>query len=317
MKDSATGSLVDMLKGVVGSAALFFAYLQLPLIGMAAGVFAAFPAIYYGLKRGRTTALLIVALTALVFIPFPKGTHIALFFLMQCGLLATTLSWFLADGKSGGRALIQAVAFNLLAAVAVTVAFGLLQGSNPHALILQEIDRSVAQWLTITEKAGMSSEELQMLRDGMLQAKTLLAQIYPALVVVWVTVVGGLNLLLVKVVAPRLPLTLNLGQFGAYRNPEPLVWVLILSGFGLLVPHPVVEQVALNILIVVCSGYFVQGLAVLSTVFARFNMPPLLRNLLYLFLLLQPYLLAALVVVGIFDIWGDFRTPKQPNKPVE
>lgn len=312
-----TSLLVDILKGVAGTAALFFAYLHLPLVGMAAGVFAAFPAIYFGLKHGRSVAIIIVALSALVFLPLPTGVNIALFFLMQCGLLAASLTWLLVAGKSGGRALVYAVALNLVVAVAVTIAFAVSQGSDPHALILKEIDRSVGQWLALSEKTGMKGEELQLLRDGMLQAKSLLAEIYPALVMVWVALVAGMNLLLVSMVAPRLPVTLNLGRFSQYRNPEPLVWVLILAGFGLLVPQASVQQVALNILIVICAGYFVQGLAVLSGIFNRFAVPPLLRNVLYLFLLLQPYLLAAIVVFGIFDIWGDFRTPKQPNKPVE
>ena len=317
MKDTATSALVDMLKGVVVSAALFFAYLNLPLVGMAAGVFASFPAVYFGLKRGRSVALLIVCLTALVFLPFPKGANIALFYLVQCGLLSAALTWFLAAGNSGSRSLVQAVAINLLMAVVVTVAFGMIQGSDPHSYIIKEIDSSISQTLPLFEKSGMKGEELELLRESMQQAKALLVQIYPALVVVWVSLVGCLNLLLVRIVAPRLPCTLNLGAFTAYRMPEPLVWVLIVSGFGLLVPDATVAQVALNILIVVCSGYFLQGAAVMAAIGNRFAVPPLFRYLLYLFLLLQPYLLLGLVVVGIFDIWGDFRAPRQPKKPVD
>ncbi len=316
MNDSTTSPLVDILKGVVGSAALFFAYLQLPIIGMAAGVFAAFPAIYFGLKRSRSSAVIIVVLTALIFIPFPKGINIALFFLIQCGVLAAALPWFLASGRSGGRSLIYTVTINLLLAVAVTVAFGVLQGSDPHTFIIKEIESSINQTLPLFEKSGIKGEELQLLRESMLQAKSLLIEIYPALAIIWVALVAGLNLLLVSLIAPRLPVTLNLQRFGTFRNPEPLVWVLILAGFGTLVPDPLVSLVALNLLIVVCAGYFVQGLAVFSAILDRFTLPPLLRNVLYLFMVLQPYLLLGVVVLGIFDIWGDFRTPKLPKKPV-
>jgi len=309
----ATSLLVDILKGVVGTAALFFAYLQFPVVGMAAGVFAAFPAIYFGLLRGRHVTAIIVTITALLFIPFPKGVNMALFFLMQCGVMAVAMTWLLASGRGGSRALIYAVTLNLLAAAVVMVAFGLGQGSDPNTLILKEIDSSIGQWLALSEKAGMKGEELQLLREGMLQAKSLLATIYPSLVVVWVALVAGMNLLLVSWLAPRLPVTLNLERFSQFRNPDPLVWLLILAGFSMLVTEPTVNQVALNILIVICAGYFVQGLAVLAGLFERFAIPALLRNLLYLFMVLQPYLLVAVAVLGIFDIWGNFRAPKEPK----
>jgi hypothetical protein len=308
-----TSLLVDILKGVVGSAALFFAYLQLPVVGMAAGIFSGFPAIYFGLYRGRAVTFTIVALAALLFIPVAKGVSVSLFFLMQSGIMAAALVWFLCSGRSGTRSLMYAVALNLGALLLMAVALGVGQGSDPNALIVREIDQSVAQWLALSEKAGMKGEELQMLRDGMQQAKHLLKSVYPALVVGWVVLVAGMNLLLVSLVARRLPVTLNLERFNQFRNPDPLVWLLIAAGFALLLPASIDNRVALNALIVICICYFVQGLAVVAGLFDRFAVPGLLRNLLYLFMLLQPYLLVAVTVLGIFDIWGDFRAPREPK----
>ena len=61
------------------------------------------------------------------------------------------------------------------------------------------------------------------------------------------------------------------------------------------------------------SPDFFQGLAVMAHFFTRFAVPAIGRFLFYLFLLLQPYLLAGVAVLGIFDMWGNFRAPRQQN----
>jgi hypothetical protein len=51
----------------------------------------------------------------------------------------------------------------------------------------------------------------------------------------------------------------------------------------------------------------------MSHFFTRFAVPAVGRFMFYLFLLLQPYLFAGVAALGIFDIWGNFRAPKQQN----
>ena len=51
-------------------------------------------------------------------------------------------------------------------------------------------------------------------------------------------------------------------------------------------------------------------MAVISALIARHSVPALLRILLYAMLIIQPYLLALVAGIGLFDLWVDFRTPK-------
>jgi uncharacterized protein YybS (DUF2232 family) len=108
-------------------------------------------------------------------------------------------------------------------------------------------------------------------------------------------------------------LNLTLGEFRHFRNDDRLVWLLIASGFALLPDHAIFNRAALNLLLVVLFAYLLQGLAVMAHFFTRFAVPAIGRFMFYLFLLLQPYLLAGVAALGIFDIWGNFRTPKQQN----
>jgi uncharacterized BrkB/YihY/UPF0761 family membrane protein len=45
--------------------------------------------------------------------------------------------------------------------------------------------------------------------------------------------------------------------------------------------------------------------------FDRFAVQRFVRVIFYILLALQPYLAVAVAVLGIFDLWGNFRTPKQ------
>ena len=153
-----------------------------------------------------------------------------------------------------------------------------------------------------------------MLTSGIRQAGRLIASIFPALLLVSLGMMAALNMsVLFRFAAKRLPLLPRPEPFVRFKNPEPLVWVLIAAGFSMLVPQPDLHRVALNILVVVGSVYFLQGLAVVLAFFQRLSVPSLARIIFWLVLAFQPYLVLAIAILGVFDIWGDFRTPKPKN----
>jgi hypothetical protein len=145
----------------------------------------------------------------------------------------------------------------------------------------------------------------------MKQAGAVVGRIYPALVLVALGAIAGLNLQLLRRMAERLNRPLALTELSRFRNPDHLVWFLIVPGFALLVRNTDVSTAALNVLAVILALYFVQGLAVALHLFDRFAVPRFIRITFYFLLALQPYLAVALATLGIFDLWGDFRTPKQ------
>jgi uncharacterized protein YybS (DUF2232 family) len=121
------------------------------------------------------------------------------------------------------------------------------------------------------------------------------------------------NMMAVAGFARRGHFEVAIGEFREFRNVDQLIWLLIAAGFSIMLDNDMVTRVALNLLMVVLFAYFFQGLAVISHFFTRFNVPPLGRFFFYLFLMLQPYLLAGIAALGIFDMWGNFRAPKPQN----
>lgn len=279
---------------------------------MAGGVLAAFPPLFYTLTRGWGFGLALLLFTSLPLLPL-GGAGTVLFYLVQCGLPGYVLALFLQRGKGGRSSLVSAVGIVFLLMVLVTVAYALVEGIDPHSLVRREIDRSIRQGIEALSSSGMSEKDVASVRDGIGEVRDLVVTLYPSMVLLWISFVAGFNLLILSQVRERLPHPPELGRLAGFRNPDPLVWVLIAAGFLLLLDHPFIRSPALNVLVVVCGAYFVQGIAVVTGLFDRFSVPPLLRSILYFIVIVQPWLVLGLTILGLFDVWGDFRTPRKPK----
>jgi uncharacterized protein YybS (DUF2232 family) len=304
------GTLLDTIKGGISTLALFLAYISLPLVGMLPGLFAPLPGMYYTVKSGKAVGIAVVLITAAVLAIIADSSALLLY-LVQSGLTSLALPHFLARGYGAARAISYSVAVSLACILLFAAAFWLVRGVDLHGEILKGINYSISQTASLYEKSGLTGEDLQALQQGMKQAGVLIGRVYPALVLVSIGAIAGLNLLVLARLAARLNRPLPIGDFRKFRNPEHLIWVVIVAGFALLLKSVDVTTAALNVLIVTLSLYFLQGLAIITHLFDRFAVPRFVRVIFYVLLALQPYLTVAVAALGIFDLWGNFRTPKQ------
>ncbi len=307
---SAASRLTAAAIGTAGSFLLFAAYMVIPPAGFFSGLLAPFPAIYNRFRYGRGMALIITlgaaALLAAIF-----GIQAGTLYLLQCGTIALLLPEFLARGYGASRTIAWTTAANLTIFALAAVVFSLVSGQNIHHLVMNEINGSISQALTVYDKAGIKGEELALLKQSMTMAAELIIRIYPALITVMMITMTGCNLALVKRSAVKLGIELKLAEFNSYKNHDFLIWLLIPAGFAMLAGSPVITTPALNVLVVILTLYFLQGLAVLTTIIARQSFAGVMRVMLFLMLLFQPYLAALVAAIGIFDLWGDFRTPRK------
>lgn len=302
-------SLRDVLRGSSATLLLFLAYTIFPLIGAPAGLVAPYPAVFYSLKLGRNGGLAIILLvTAALAL---TDLSVAVLYLFQAGLLSFLLPEFLRRGSGGARSIAGAVSGVIAVAGSAATVFVVTHGIDVSAMIRKGVALSIAQTAEFYKKSGLTSEELATVQDALTQGGALIGLTYPALLTLFMITVAGITLSLVQRNAVRLPIPPVIGTFSAYRNPDHLVWVLIGSGFCLLLSHPILFQVALNALIITLCLYFIQGLAIIATFFDRYKVSPLLRSIFYVVLAIQPYLTMGVALLGLFDLWFTFRTPKQ------
>ena len=301
---------MDVIKGSVATATLFLAFISLPIIGMIPGLFAPVPAAFFSLKSGRGTGIAIVLLASALLAAVSDPMTV-LIYLLQAAVTSLALPEFLLRLKGGARSVVYTVAINLLLIMAAAAVYGYYTGGELHKKVTRGVEASIAQTATFYQAIGIKGDELKAMQESMHQAGALIVTIYPALVTVTLGVVACLNLIVLSRLATRFRMPVYLGDFRKYRNPEPLVWVLIAAGFCMLLQQNLVFLAALNILIVVCALYAVQGLAVISHYFRKYAVPKFVRIISCLLLILQPFMVLAVAALGVFDLWGDFRSPNK------
>jgi len=199
-------------------------------------------------------------------------------------------------------ALSAAVAAMLLGAAGLTLLFAPEAGSWSAAL--GDAWRSSFDGVVSTYKElGMSTEqlaELQAQRDEIAHAAL---HFLPALLVIGATALWMANLR----ISARWAAWPQLHELSRWRAPDPIIWLLIVSGFALFAPDPTVAVIAGNVFAIVIACYFFQGLAIISYFFQRFSLPRGLRVATYLVIAFQQLAAGLVVALGVFDLWGDFR----------
>jgi uncharacterized protein YybS (DUF2232 family) len=304
------GLILDIVKGVCLTVAIFIVYLQLPLLGMAVGVVAPLPVLYYQLKWGRWgVGAVAVTATALILLLL-GGLPVTVLYLLQAGLLSVILPHFLVQGYSVSRALASAVLIVAVIAAATVAGYGITQGIDLHGQVTVAIRTNLEQTITFYQSKGASADDLRFLKEGMEQVGVLFGQIYPAMLLVSLAAVAGINLLTLRRFRSRLTIKLPDTTLSSFKNPEHLVWGLIVAGFALLIDNGFVQAAALNVIVVAGFLYFMQGVAVVAHFFATYRVPAFFKIFFYVLLVLQAYLALAVALLGLFDLWADFRRPR-------
>jgi len=101
--------------------------------------------------------------------------------------------------------------------------------------------------------------------------------------------------------------------FPEWKSPEWLVWILITAGFLVAFVEGIAGTFALNLLVILLPVYFLQGLAVIDCFFRRKAFSPIIRTVGYLLVTLVNPLPMVVTGIGVFDLWADFRKPKEPE----
>ena len=305
--------LTAVAGGAVATFALFAASLTIPLAGFVSGLLAPFPVAHIRIMYGRGAAV-IVFLAGMTAITGLLGFQAGLIYLVQCGAIALILPELILRQRSAISCISWTTALTLsLAAVGIMIAAG-MNAFDVHRAASNEINNSIAQVLQLYEKSGLIGDDLATLKSSMAMAAGLLIRIYPAIVTLILGCTAALNVVLLKrVSAIKAGVPVAIGILRDFKVSEPMIWCVIAGGFALLAPSPLVTTPALNLLLVMCTLYFFQGLAVVLTIISRTMFGGMLRSMFWLMLIFQPYLAVIVAAIGIFDLWADFRTPRAPK----
>jgi uncharacterized protein YybS (DUF2232 family) len=278
-------------------------------------LFTPLPAAILGMRCGPLWAAATVALTALVVLVTADGPALLLY-LLQFGVPAIFLPWLLTRGVSWDRAVFATLGLIVVLGLVTLFALASGAGQSPFTMMDSLVDQEISQTVTMMEKFAATPEqqpaELEEFRETVAGMGDFMRRVYPGMLV---AVGGALQLVTIGLLGLLVrPARLPGPPFALWRAPELLIWVLIAAGFGTAFSAGVVQGVALNLLVILVPIYFLQGLAVVEYFLGRKRLSPLWRGVSYLLLLLVSPLPVIVTTVGIFDLWADFRKPRQSKE---
>jgi len=299
--DGAEPRLGSVLGAGLVAASLFAAPRFVPAL-LPLAVVAPFPLVLQRLSAGggsvALATLLAAALVGAVVAPAPAASFLVV-------LAAPAL--LIGESLARGRGLLRGCgwAFGLLVAetaVALTFASGVLA-----ARVLDPLDQLVSEgFLAELRAAGVPPERVSEWTSQIGTLRAALAVVFPAAYVIGAAVLVMANAALLRLyLSRRDPGWLEDGEFERVRWPLGLVVVFLLAGAA--VALPTARPVAYNVLLVTAFFFALQGLAVVAFYARRLAGPPLLRTVVVVLVLANPWAPQILGLLGLFDNWFDFR----------
>lgn len=182
------------------------------------------------------------------------------------------------------------------------------QSVHPWQFIQKYVASIIDANIKLYSKLPLAKEDIDFIKDNQQNITIAFTRIFPSLIIVFTVFIVWINVLIGKNVLSKagIPRS-NLTMLASWKTPDFFIWIFIISGVLNFVPHDDINFLALNLFLVICFIYLLQGLAIISFIFQSKNVPVFFRFLFYFFIAIQQFLMIPIAIAGLFDIWVDFR----------
>jgi uncharacterized protein YybS (DUF2232 family) len=293
---------------------LYYASMQIPILGLLLGALMPLPTIMTIRRAGWLPGVLLVAagVGMMFYVQHFSGIKAEVLPFLHMAVIGFAVSFFILRQDRLEVIVGGTVILVVMLQVLTILLLAWQQGVTPLAYLQRIITEVWTQFTQLVANEPILKQEIQLSGVNAAEFTSIIAQLTPALLLINTTLVVLLNYLLSRRLVgsrgceeSRLPLS-------AWEAPGWLVFVLIGAGFFLLVPNQVVQMVGVNVLLICGLLYFFQGLAILAFHFKRFQVPQFFRWIAYMLLVLIKSIMLLVILMGLIDLWLDFRRLHRP-----
>jgi hypothetical protein len=290
--------------GVLGaalfSALLYGAALRVPLL-VFFGLLAPLPLLVARMRSGFMGGLLGVVTAAAVLGAVWSPAPAVVYVLLVAPLFLVT------ETMARGRGMVRGslLAFGVLT-LQIALALVFANASMQTAALGVFDNLRSPEFLDDLRKGGWRADQIELWVARATASHSVMQVVYPAAYIIGAAFIvlanaGLLRLYLLR----RDPGWLEVGEFEEVRWSFALAILFVLAGVAVL--SPPLRPAAYNVLLVLAFFFGLQGLAVVGYYTQRLAAPPLLRAAVLVLVLVNPWAPQILALVGLFDIWFDFR----------
>jgi uncharacterized protein YybS (DUF2232 family) len=300
--------LKDIANGVLITSLIFAVSILIPVVGFFCSLFIPLPTLYYRIKLGRTTSVVIPLFAFIIMVVVMGSFSVDVIFLAELLLIGFILGELLASRFSIDKTVLYACSAALISGIVSLLVYSIASGNDLISMLSEYVAQNIELSLLLYQSLGMSEENLRLIQDSLDKIQYILVSIIPGLTITSTLLVVWINILLSKVVLKgRLPFHPDYEKLTQWQAPDYLVWALIGCGLLMLLPASATRMIGLNVLLILITIYFFQGMAIVSFYFEKKQVPRFFRILLYTLIALQQLALIAVIGIGLFDMWFNFR----------
>jgi uncharacterized protein YybS (DUF2232 family) len=304
----------DIVTGVLITSLIFCVSVFIPIIGFVAALFIPLPVLFYRLKLGRINGLIIAVVASLIMMALIGGLSIDVIFFAGLLLIGFILGELFELNLSIEQTTLIASGSVVLSGLISLIVSSVLTGEGVFAVVSDYVAKNLELTLVLYQSMGMSQENIQLISQSLDKIHQVLVTIIPALVSVSTLFVTWISILLARpVLTSRSLFYPDFGPLKLWKAPEYLVWAVIGCGLSLFLPPTALKIIGLNGLLILLTVYFFQGIAIVSFYFDKKRLPRFVRVFLYTLIGLQQLILLAVIGLGFFDLWINFRRSGKPT----
>jgi len=304
--------LKDIANGVLITSLIFAVSILIPVVGFFCSLFIPLPTLYYRIKLGRTTSVIIPVLGFIIMVVVISSFSMDVMFFAELLLVGFILGELLESRFSIDKTMLYACGVILIGGIVSLFVYRITSGIDLISILSQYVAQNIELSLVLYQSLGMPEESLRLIQGSLDNIQYILVSIIPGLTITSTLLVIWINILLSKVALKgKFPFHPDYEKLNQWQAPDYLVWALIGCGLLMLFPAGVTRMISLNIILILMTIYFFQGMAIVSFYFEKKQIPRLFRILLYTLIALQQLALIAVIGIGLFDMWVNFRKLKK------
>lgn len=286
-----------------------------PVVGALVGLAAIAPGVYLRFQTSLRwpPTVMVLAVVGLLFLGFRTPSPVAVYF-FEFGLSTLVLDDLLRRRRPGVETIFMAAAVTTFMVVLLMLWLSYDQGITPVVLTERFLTANIAAVCAIYENAGVAASQLDALRQAAEEVAVWAGSMFPTLLFIAFFMVQAFGFGVAQLFYRKrhgcLPEILReASPFSRFQIPGFMVWPLILcSGGGLFLPLPgLLRFLFMNGAGILLFAYLMQGLAILQFAFETFAVGRVQRFFVFFFFLAFQFLFVFFVLLGIFDIWFNFR----------
>jgi uncharacterized protein YybS (DUF2232 family) len=290
-----------------------------PAVGFIFLIFLPQLTFFYGAVAGKVKTAAAFSIPVLLIFLFSHLLHLDTPYLviLIMGIVGLTISAVALKNNPIEKTIIYPALIIIGAICAFFIYSGLALSVNPWKLVQKFVEQAIEQNINFYAQLPLDKAEISTMKNSKPILISVFTSIFPslavigAIIVVWSNVLLGRNSL--RKTAIILP---ELDGLSHWSAPEFIIWIFIITGGLLLFPNEQIRFFNLNIFILACFLYLLQGLAIVSFLFQNKKVPIFFRYLFYFLIAVQQFLMIPIALTGLFDIWVDFRKYFQKNQAV-